>query len=197
MNVGNKPTAILSQNSSEGIQSSPCGTSSILAFWGRARGVAHGASPVSRCQSWLGCEWREMWCWYSLIRINIHWILMQPIWNTCHLYTPNSQANKCKTWWKNSALFFKTNNLTHMNPFAPMKYQILDFVSFKKIMIYSHQSWLRPKYHCGPYFFYIKFAIYNELPGYCFSNILFIECKCDHIILCITQNVHSISAMYC
>ena len=32
MNVGNKPTAILSQNSSEGIQSSPCGAPSILAF---------------------------------------------------------------------------------------------------------------------------------------------------------------------
>ena len=93
MNVGNKPTAILSQNSSEGIQSSPCGTSSILAFWGRAGGVAHGASPGSRVQSWLGCEWREMWCWYSVIRINIHWILMQPTWNSCHLYTPNSQAN--------------------------------------------------------------------------------------------------------
>ena len=54
MNVGNKPTAILSQNSSEGIQSSPCATPSILAFRGRAGGVAHGASLGSRGQSWLG-----------------------------------------------------------------------------------------------------------------------------------------------
>ena len=111
MNVGNKPTAILSQNSSEGIQSSPCGTSSILAFWGRAGGVAHGASPGSWGQSWLGCEWREMWCWYSVIRINIHWILMQPIWNSCHLYTPNSQANN---WWR---IPFDYRSLSHATRF--------------------------------------------------------------------------------